>query len=187
MTIVRCGWAKEPNRAMMDYHDQEWGIPTHDEQELFELLVLESMQAGLSWSIILAKRDTFREAYDAFDYQKIAKYDEIKIAELLENPGVIRHRLKIQATINNAKAYQEIQAEFGSFDAYIWSFVDQQPVINHWQTLAEVPATTELSTKISKELKKRGFKFFGSTTVYSFLQAAGLVNDHLLECDFRRV
>ncbi|NSN13109.1 DNA-3-methyladenine glycosylase I, partial [Enterococcus faecalis] len=161
---------------MQAYHDDEWGRPVHEEQQLFELLTLESMQAGLSWAIILNKRETLRAAYDAFDYRKIARYDEEKILALLANPGVIRHRLKIQATITNAQFFQEIQAEFGSFDRYLWNFVDQQPIVNHWQRPEEVPASTELSQQISRALKKRGFKFLGATTVYSFLQAAGLVN-----------
>lgn len=177
--MERCTWATNTTEEMQAYHDDEWGRPVHEEQQLFELLTLESMQAGLSWAIILNKRETLRAAYDAFDYRKIAQYDEKKILALLANPGVIRHRLKIQATITNAQVFQEIQAEFGSFDRYLWNFVDQQPIVNHWQHPEEVPASTELSQQISRALKKRGFKFLGATTVYSFLQAAGLVNDHL--------
>lgn len=177
--MERCTWATNTTEEMQAYHDDEWGRPVHEEQQLFELLTLESMQAGLSWAIILNKRETLRAAYDAFDYRKIAQYDEKKILALLANPGVIRHRLKIQATITNAQVFQEVQAEFGSFDRYLWNFVDQQPIVNHWQHPEEVPASTELSQQISRALKKRGFKFLGATTVYSFLQAAGLVNDHL--------
>ncbi|WP_231432644.1 MULTISPECIES: DNA-3-methyladenine glycosylase I [Enterococcus] len=166
--MERCTWATDTTEEMQAYHDDEWGRPVHEEQQLFELLTLESMQAGLSWAIILNKRETLRAAYDAFDYRKIARYDEKKILALLANPGVIRHRLKIQATITNAQVFQEIQAEFGSFDRYLWNFVDQQPIVNHWQHPEEVPASTELSQQISRALKKRGFKFLGATTVYSF-------------------
>ncbi|MFB8669300.1 DNA-3-methyladenine glycosylase I [Enterococcus faecalis] len=183
--MERCTWATNTTEEMKAYHDDEWGRPVHEEQQLFELLTLESMQAGLSWAIILNKRETLRAAYDAFDYRKIARYDEEKILALLANPGVIRHRLKIQATITNAQFFQEIQAEFGSFDRYLWNFVDQQPIVNHWQRPEEVPASTELSQQISRALKKRGFKFLGATTVYSFLQAAGLVNDHLETCHYK--
>lgn len=166
--MERCTWATNTTEEMQAYHDDEWGRPVHEEQQLFELLTLESMQAGLSWAIILNKRETLRAAYDAFDYRKIAQYDEKKILALLANPGVIRHRLKIQATITNAQVFQEVQAEFGSFDRYLWNFVDQQPIVNHWQHPEEVPASTELSQQISRALKKRGFKFLGATTVYSF-------------------
>ncbi|HAP4441531.1 TPA: DNA-3-methyladenine glycosylase I [Enterococcus faecalis] len=183
--MERCTWATNTTEEMQAYHDDEWGRPVHEEQQLFELLTLESLQAGLSWAIILNKRETLRAAYDAFDYRKIARYDEEKILALLANPGVIRHRLKIQATITNAQVFQEIQAEFGSFDRYLWNFVDQQPIVNHWQHPEEVPASTELSQQISRALKKRGFKFLGATTVYSFLQAAGLVNDHLETCQYK--
>ncbi len=184
--MERCTWATNTTEEMQAYHDDEWGRPVHEEQQLFELLTLESMQAGLSWAIILNKRETLRAAYDAFDYRKIAQYDEKKILALLANPGVIRHRLKIQATITNAQVFQEVQAEFGSFDRYLWNFVDQQPIVNHWQHPEEVPASTELSQQISRALKKRGFKFLGATTVYSFLQAAGLVNDHLETCQYNK-
>lgn len=183
--MERCIWATNTTEEMQAYHDYEWGRPVHEEQQLFELLTLESMQAGLSWAIILNKRETLRAAYDAFDYRKIARYDEEKMLDLLANPGVIRHRLKIQATITNAQVFQEIQAEFGSFDRYLWDFVDQQPIVNHWRRPEEVPASTELSQQISRALKKRGFKFLGETTVYSFLQATGLVNDHLETCQYK--
>ena len=167
--MERCTWATNTTEEMQAYHDDEWGRPVHEEQQLFELLTLESMQAGLSWAIILNKRETLRAAYDAFDYRKIAQYDEKKILALLANPQV----------------FQEGQAEFGSFDRYLWNFVDQQPIVNHWQHPEEVPASTELSQQISRALKKRGFKFLGATTVYSFLQAAGLVNDHLETCQYK--
>ncbi|MGX7014361.1 DNA-3-methyladenine glycosylase I [Vagococcus silagei] len=179
--MKRCDWA-ETNELEKIYHDEEWGIPVHDEQQLFEMLVLESMQAGLSWTTILKKRETLRIAYDNFDYQLIANYDEQKIENLLADPGVIRHSLKIKATINNAKAYLKIQDEFGSFNQYLWQYVEGQPQVNHWATIQEVPASTELSDKISKDLKKHGFKFLGTTTVYAFLQATGVVNDHLEYC-----
>lgn len=179
--IKRCDWA-ETNELEKIYHDEEWGIPVHDEQQLFEILVLESMQAGLSWTTILKKRETLRMAYDNFDYQLIANYDDQKIEALLADPGVIRHSLKIKATINNAKAFLKIQDEFGSFNQYLWQYVEGQPQVNHWATIQEVPASTELSDKISKDLKKRGFKFLGTTTVYAFLQATGVVNDHLEYC-----
>ncbi|MGO2083080.1 DNA-3-methyladenine glycosylase I [Vagococcus sp.] len=180
----RCDWA-EHNDLERDYHDQEWGKPLHDEHLLFELLVLESMQAGLSWLTILKKRETLKQAYDAFDYQKISLYGEDKIAQLLVDPGIIRHNLKIRATINNANRFMDIQKEHGSFDCYIWSFVDRKPIINQWETITDVPASTPLSDEISKELKKKGFKFLGTTTVYAYMQAIGMVNDHLVSCDFR--
>ncbi|MHC5216621.1 DNA-3-methyladenine glycosylase I [Enterococcus sp. LJL128] len=186
MKTVRCEWA---NTSELDqtYHDEEWGVPIHDDQKLFEFLLLESMQAGLSWSTILKKRATLTEAFDQFDYKKIASYTEQKEAALLQNPGVIRHKLKIAAAITNAQKFIAVQQEFGSFDQYIWSFVDYQPLVNHWQEANEVPASTELSDRISKDLKKRGFKFLGTTTVYAFMQAAGLVDDHLPYCFKRAV
>lgn len=184
MERTRCEWANS-NELDQVYHDEEWGVPVHEDQKLFEFLLLESMQAGLSWSTILKKRATLMEAYDQFDYRVIAKYTDEKKAELLQNPGIIRHRLKVAAAVTNAKKFMEVQKEFGSFDAYIWSFVDGKPIINHWSTMAEVPASTELSDKISKDLKKRGFKFLGTTTVYAFMQAMGMVDDHLPHC-FRR-
>ncbi|MGL4695669.1 DNA-3-methyladenine glycosylase I [Enterococcus larvae] len=184
MERMRCEWANS-NELDQIYHDEEWGVPVHDDQKLFEFLILESMQAGLSWSTILKKRATLTEAYDQFDYTIIAEYTDEKKAELLQNPGIIRNRLKVAAAVTNANRFMEIQKEFGSFDTYIWSFVDGQPIINQWSTMSEVPASTELSDKISKDLKKRGFKFLGTTTVYAFMQAMGLVDDHLPHC-FRR-
>ncbi|MBL1225766.1 DNA-3-methyladenine glycosylase I [Enterococcus sp. BWR-S5] len=184
MERTRCEWANS-NELDQIYHDEEWGVPVHDDRKLFEFLTLESMQAGLSWSTILKKRETLTEAYDQFDYQVIAAYTDEKKAELLQNPGVIRNRLKVAAAVTNANRFMAIQQEFGSFDAYIWSFVDGKPIVNQWSTMAEVPASTELSDKISKDLKKRGFKFLGTTTVYAFMQAMGLVDDHLPHC-FRR-
>lgn len=181
MDKKRCDWAMG-NELEQRYHDEEWGQEVHDDRKLFEMLILESMQAGLSWSTILKKRGTLTSAYDAFDYEKIAEYTQEKIDELLENPGIIRNKLKVHATINNAKVFMEIQKEYGSFDAFIWAYVDGKPIKNNWQELKEVPASTELSDKISKDLKKKGFKFLGTTTVYAFMQATGMVDDHLIYC-----
>lgn len=181
MAEVRCDWANG-NELEAKYHDEEWGTEEHRDQKLFELLVLESMQAGLSWSTILKKRDTLTRAYDQFDYVKIAAYTQEKIDSLLQDPGIIRNKLKINATINNAKVFMEIQEEYGSFDQFIWGYVDGQPIRNRWKEIKEVPASTELSDRISKELKKKGFKFLGTTTVYAFMQATGMVDDHLQHC-----
>lgn len=177
----RCQWCLG-SELYEKYHDEEWGDPVHDDKKHFEFLVLESAQAGLSWITILKKRENYREAYDGFDVEKVAMYDEDKIEELLNNPGIVRNRKKIEASINNAKRFLEVRKEWGSFDKYIWSFVDYTQVVNHWEELSEVPATTELSDKVSKDLKKRGFKFLGSTIVYAHIQAIGLVNDHLVSC-----
>lgn len=180
--LTRCAWAGNNDELYRRYHDEEWGQPLHDEQKLFEMLVLEGMQAGLSWITILRKRENFRRAFDNFDIDKILQYDEAKIEALLQDSGIIRNRLKIQAVICNARAFRAVQAEFGSFDAYIWGFVDHKPIINRWKTLAEIPAKTELSDKISKDMKKRGFKFVGSTIIYAHMQATGMVNDHTVDC-----
>ena len=177
----RCPWCISQS-ILIEYHDKEWGTPVHDERQHFEFLTLEAMQAGLSWLIILKKREIFREALENFDYHKIAAYGEEDIERVLAFPGIIRNRRKIEATIHNARMFLEVQKEFGTFDQYIWGFVKHQPVLNSFQTLAEVPVTTELSDTISKDLKKRGFKFLGSTTVYAHLQAIGVVNDHLVSC-----
>jgi DNA-3-methyladenine glycosylase I len=179
--ITRCEWAGT-DPLYIDYHDNQWGRPVHDDGQLFEMLILEGVQAGLSWITILRKREAFREAFDGFDLNKILAYGDDKIAELLQNPGIIRNRLKINAVVTNARAFRAVQEEFGSFDAYFWSYVDGKPIQNHWQTLAENPATTELSDRISKDLKKRGFKFVGSTIVYAYMQAVGMVNDHVVGC-----
>lgn len=181
MAETRCDWATG-NELEQTYHDHEWGVPVHEDQKLFEMLLLESMQAGLSWLTILKKRTTIATAYSQFDYEKIAMYSDEKIASLMADPGVIRNKSKIRAAINNAQVFMQIQQEFGSFDSYIWSYVAGVPQINHWETLADVPASTHLSDQISKDLKKRGFKFLGTTTVYAFLQAIGIVNDHLTYC-----
>lgn len=164
----RCEWAGK-NEIMSKYHDEEWGKPLHDDQKLFEFLILEGMQAGLSWLTILRKREAFREAYENFDVQKVAAFDQQRVEELMANAGIIRNRLKIEASINNAKRFQEVAKEFGSFDRYIWGFVNHQPIVNHWQKSSEMPARTELSDLISLDLKKRGFKFVGSTVVYSHI------------------
>lgn len=176
----RCGWATTPR--YVDYHDRVWGMPCHQDQELFYMLILEGMQAGLSWSTILNKWDNFFEAFDQFDPEIIQNYDEQKIESLMNDAGIIRNRRKILAAIDNAKAFLAVQKEFGSFAQYIWSFVDGNPIQNHWQTLEEVPATTEISEQMSKELKKRGFKFVGPTIMYAYMQAVGMVNDHLVTC-----
>ena len=181
MDIVRCGWC-EKDDLYRKYHDEEWGKPVYDDETFFEFLVLESFQAGLSWYTILKKRENFKEAFDNFNYKKIANYSEEKVEELMNNALIIRNRLKILATINNAQKFMEVQKEFGSFSKYIWSFVDEKPIVNHPKTLAEVPATTEISDALSQDLKKRGFKFLGSTVVYAHMQATGMVNDHLTDC-----
>ena len=181
MEVVRCAWC-EKDDLYRNYHDQEWGKPIYDDETIFEFLILESFQAGLSWYTILAKRENFRAAFDYFDYQKIAQYPEEKVEELIQNAGIIRNRLKILATINNAQKFMEVQKEFGSFSKYIWGFVNHQPIINRPKTLKEVPATTEISDALAKDLKKRGFKFMGSTVVYAHMQATGMVNDHVEDC-----
>jgi len=180
MDKIRCGWAKKP--LEIEYHDNEWGVPVHDDRKLFEFLVLDGFQAGLSWSAILAKRDNFSKAFDDFESRKIARYDEKKIESLLQDAGIIRNKLKIKAAISNARAFLKVQEEFGSFDRYIWSFTNGKTIVNHWRTMGEVPATSHESDAMSKDLKKRGFKFVGSTICYAFMQAAGLVNDHLVTC-----
>ncbi len=181
MEVVRCAWC-EKDDLYRNYHDQEWGKPIYDDETIFEFLILESFQAGLSWYTILAKRENFRAAFDYFDYQKIAQYSEEKVEELIQNAGIIRNRLKILATINNAQKFMEVQKEFGSFSKYIWGFVNHEPIINRPKTLKEVPATTEISNALAKDLKKRGFKFMGSTVVYAHMQATGMVNDHVEDC-----
>jgi DNA-3-methyladenine glycosylase I len=176
----RCEWAATP--LSIEYHDQEWGVPLHDDQRLFEFLILEGAQAGLSWETILKKRDNYRLAFDNFDPRIVAAYGDEKVAALLADPGIIRNRLKIASAIRNAQAYLQVQAEFGSFDAYLWRFVDGKPVVNAWQSMRELPASTPLSDALSKDLKGRGFNFVGSTICYAFMQAVGLVNDHVVGC-----
>jgi len=181
MNPNRCSWCGA-DPLYVKYHDEEWGVPVYDDATLFEFLILETFQAGLSWITILRKRENFRAAFDNFDYKKIATYNEDKYEELLQNSGIIRNKLKIKATINNAIAFMEIQNEFGSFSQYIWQFVNHKPIQNHWSKMTDLPATTELSDKISKDLKKRGFKFVGSTVMYAHMQATGMVNDHIASC-----
>ena len=177
----RCSWSGN-DPLYLSYHDEEWGVPVFDDRTLFEFLILETFQAGLSWITILRKRDHFREAFDHFDYQKIAKYDENKFDELIQNAGIIRNKLKIKAAISNAQAFIEVQKEFGSFSNYIWGFVDGKPIKNRFKSLSELPPNTPLSDTISKDLKKRGFKFVGTTVVYAHMQATGMVNDHVESC-----
>lgn len=184
MNNNRCGWAKGEKDIL--YHDTEWGVPSHDDGYIFEMLILEGFQAGLSWNTILQKRENFRKAFDNFDYRKMAEYDEMKLNELLKNEGIIRNRLKINSTVTNARAFMKVQKEFGSFAKYIWNFTDNKRIINKWKELSEVPATSKLSDKISKDLKKRGFKFVGSTIIYSFLQAIGIIDDHLISCPYKK-
>jgi DNA-3-methyladenine glycosylase I len=177
----RCPWCGN-DELYIKYHDEEWGVPVHEDRKHFEFLVLESAQAGLSWITVLRKRVNYKNAYDDFNYIKISQYNEDKVMELMQNPGIVRNKLKILASINNAKLFIKIQEEYGSFDNYIWSFVNNKPVINHWDSISEVPATSELSDKVSKDLKHRGFKFLGTTIVYAHLQATGIINDHIKSC-----
>jgi DNA-3-methyladenine glycosylase I len=177
---TRCAWAK--NDLAVDYHDKEWGVPLHDDRRLFEFLILEGAQAGLSWDTILAKRENYRAAFDDFDAAKIALYDERKLNELMNNAGIVRNRLKIASAVQNAKAYLSVTEEFGSFDSFIWQFVGGKPIRNAWETMKEVPAKTVVSDAMSKDLRKRGFNFVGSTILYAFMQATGMVNDHLVSC-----
>ena len=177
----RCAWAGTRDYMIL-YHDQEWGRPVHDDLRHFEMITLEGAQAGLSWDTILKKRTGYRKAFAGFDPKKVAVFDEKKQAELLQNPGIVRNRLKVASAIRNAKAFLDIQKEIGSFDAYIWAFADGQPIVNQWKTLSDLPAMTPLSDAISKDLKMRGFNFVGSTIIYAYLQATGLVNDHTVDC-----
>ncbi len=179
--LNRCSWAGS-DPLYVAYHDQEWGVPVHDDHLLFEFLILEGMQAGLSWAIILKKRDNFRRAFDGFDPQRVAQYGDEKVAALLADPGIVRNRLKISAAIRNARSFLEIKSENGSFDAYIWQFVGGKPKVNAWRNLTEIPASTPESDAMSKDLARRGFKFVGSTICYAFMQAVGLVNDHTVDC-----
>ncbi len=177
----RCNWCVDDS-LYEAYHDEEWGVPVYDDATLFEFLILETFQAGLSWITVLRKRENFRKAFDNFDYKTIAKYEQNKIDALLQDAGIIRNKLKVNATITNAQAFIKIQEEFGSFSKYIWEFVDGKPIKNSWQSLSDVPATTPISDALSKDLKKRGFKFVGSTVVYAHMQATGMINDHVVGC-----
>jgi DNA-3-methyladenine glycosylase I len=181
MIRKRCAWVGADD-LYRRYHDQEWGLPVYDERCLFEFLLLEGAQAGLSWSTILKKRENYRRLFDNFDAQKIAGYDEAKIDLLLQDPGIVRNRLKIESTVRNARACLLVRDKYGSFSEYIWSFVDGKPLVNHWKSLSEIPARTEISDNMSRELKKSGFNFVGSTICYAFMQAVGMVNDHTIDC-----
>jgi DNA-3-methyladenine glycosylase I len=181
VTVKRCAWALS-TQQYLDYHDKEWGVPVHDDRKLFEMLILEGVQAGLSWALILKKRAGYLQAFDGFDAHKIAHYDDQKVQELLANAEIVRNRLKIQAAIQNARAFLTLQSQFGSFDAFLWRFVNGQPLQNARQTLQEIPASTRESDAMSKELKRQGFTFVGTTICYAFMQAVGMVNDHTVEC-----
>ena len=177
---TRCAWATTP--LGIEYHDAEWGVPLHDDRQLFEFLILEGAQAGLSWELILNRRESYREAFDGFDPVMVADYDDAKVAWLLANPGIVRNRQKVAAAIGNAQAFLDVQREFGSFDAYIWGFVGGAPIRNSWQSMDEVPPKTPLSEAVSKDLRRRGFRFVGPTICYAFMQATGMVNDHTTGC-----
>ncbi len=184
--VNRCNWAGN-DPLYQKYHNEEWGVPVHDDQKLFEMLCLEGAQAGLSWITILRKRENYRKAFSHFDAKKIARYDSDKIEKLLQNEGIVRNKLKIAAFITNAKCFLEVQKEFGSFDKYIWQFTGGKPIVNNWKSLKEIPANTNESDLMSKDLKKRGLKFVGSTICYAFMQACGLVNDHIQKCFLHRM
>lgn len=179
--IIRCDWPGS-NELMIKYHDEEWGIPNHDDRKWFEYITLDAFQAGLSWAIVLNKRENFRNAFDNFDPIKISKYRQNKIDELIQDAGIIRNKLKINATVSNAKVFLNVQKEFGTFDNYIWKFVEGKPIINKWKTISELPASTSESDILSKDLKLQGFKFVGTTICYAFMQSAGMVNDHQMHC-----
>lgn len=181
MSLIRCPWPAK-DLDMINYHDHEWGVPVHDDHKLFEHIILDGFQAGLSWKTVLHKRENFRLAFDQFDYSLIAKYKKQRILKLLNNEGIIRNRLKIEAAISNARATIKIIEKYGSLDFYLWNFVDGKTIHNHWSQISQIPASNDLSDKISKDLKKNGFAFVGSTICYSFLQAAGFINDHLTDC-----
>ncbi|HUO14395.1 MAG TPA: DNA-3-methyladenine glycosylase I [Verrucomicrobiae bacterium] len=178
--LIRCSWAT--NELAVRYHDEEWGKPVHDDRMLFEFLILEGAQAGLSWNTILNKRENYRKAFDRFDPARVARFDRRKVQSLLRDPGIVRNKLKVAAAVENAKAFLRIQQEFGTFDRYIWQFVGGKPRVNRWKTLGQVPARTAESDAMSKDLKKRGFKFVGTTICYAFMQAVGMVNDHVVDC-----
>jgi DNA-3-methyladenine glycosylase I len=178
---IRCAWVTD-DEIYQKYHDFEWGRPVHDDNKLFEILILEGMQAGLSWLIILKKREGFRKAFDNFDIEKIIEYDDYKIEALMQNKDIIRNRFKIESVKQNAICFKKVQSMFGSFDAFIWEYIDRNPIVNSWDAISGIPATTKLSDKISKDMKKLGFKFVGSTIIYAFMQAIGMVNDHTTDC-----
>jgi DNA-3-methyladenine glycosylase I len=183
--ITRCEWASGSDELMVAYHDEEWGVPSHDDRHLFELLTLEGAQAGLSWSTILRKREGYRRAFAGFDPAKVARFTSEDVERLLADPGIVRNRLKVESTVNNAACVLEVQDELGSLDAYLWDFVGGTPIVNQWRRLADLPAETALSKALSKELKRRGFRFVGPTAIYAFMQSVGMVDDHTVDC-FRR-
>lgn len=181
--IKRCAWVEHNSKPLdIKYHDEEWGVPVHDDKTLFEFLILEGAQAGLSWATILKKRNNYRKAYNKFDPKKVAKFDDAKQQKLLQDPGIVRNRLTVAASVTNAKVFLEVQKEFGNFDKYIWSFIGGKPLKNKWKSMSQIPATTRESDAMSKDLKKRGFKFVGSTICYVFMQATGMVSDHTTDC-----
>jgi DNA-3-methyladenine glycosylase I len=178
--VSRCGWAR--SELSIPYHDTEWGVPLHDDRGLFEFLILEGAQAGLSWETILRKRDSYREAFDGFDPERVARYTPTRVAKLLANPGIVRNRLKVESAVSNARLFLEVQRELGSFDAYVWRFVDGKPRVNAVRAMRDIPASTPQSDAMSKNLRKRGFRFVGTTICYAFMQATGMVNDHAMDC-----
>ena len=180
--VKRCAWVSGADPLMLEYHDREWGVPVHDDRKHFEFLVLEAAQAGLSWAIVLKKREGYRRAFDGFDPEKVARFTARRIEKLVSNPEIIRNRMKIEAAVRNARAFLLVQEEFGSFDFYCWRFVDGRPRLNRWKAMREIPATSPESDAFSKELKRRGFNFVGSTIIYAHMQAVGMVNDHLIDC-----
>jgi len=182
VNVVRCDWAPEGDPAYLAYHDEEWGVPSHDDRHLFEMLTLEGAQAGLSWATILHKRDGYRKAFAGFDPAKVARFSEAKIERLLQDPSIVRNRLKVESTVANARAAIAVQEELGSLDAYLWSFVNGAPIVNRWRRLSEIPAETDRSRAMSKDLKNRGFRFVGPTVCYAFMQATGMVDDHVMTC-----
>jgi DNA-3-methyladenine glycosylase I len=184
-SVTRCEWATGGSELMLAHHDEEWGIPSHDDVHLFEMLSLEGAQAGLSWSTILNKREGYRRAFAGFDPAAVARFGPDDVERLLADPGIVRNRLKVESTVDNAARVLEVQEELGSFDAYLWAFVDGEPIVNQWRTMSELPAETDLSKAISKDLKRRGFRFIGPTIVYAFMQSVGMVDDHTVDC-FRR-
>ena len=179
--LQRCSWALGSELEQI-YHDTEWGVPLHDDKKLFELITLEGAQAGLSWATVLKKRENYRTLFDGFDADKVARYNSRKIESLLTNPGIIRNRLKVESTVSNARAFIELQNEFGSFDVFIWQFIDGKPIVNQWKDVENIPSHTPISDRLSKQLKKRGFRFVGTTICYAFMQATGMVNDHIVDC-----
>jgi DNA-3-methyladenine glycosylase I len=182
MALKRCAWVSENDSLMLRYHDREWGVPVHDDRTHFEFLVLEGAQAGLSWSTVLRKREAYRRAFSQFDPEKVARYTANRIQKLMRDPGIIRNRLKVEAAVSNARSFLEVQEAFGSFDAYCWRFVDGKPRLNRWKSTRQIPVTSPESDAFSKDLKRRGFRFVGSTIIYAHMQAIGMINDHLVDC-----